>query len=73
MHFEIDKNSQGQYIWRLKSNNGRTFAVSGESYHNKADCEHAIGLVKSAVPDTLVKDLTTGAGILGGLYGLKKM
>jgi len=70
MHFEIDKNSQGQWIWRLRANNGRIVAVSGESYHNRVDCENGINLVKAVTSSTTVKDVSGGAGILGGLGSL---
>jgi uncharacterized protein len=46
MYFEMYKDASGQWRWRLHAQNGRMIADSGESYHNKADCEHAISLVK---------------------------
>lgn len=72
MHFEIDKNSQGQWIWRLKAGNHEIVAVSGESYYNRVDCERGINLVKGVTNATVVKDVSS-QGILGGglgsLYG----
>jgi uncharacterized protein YegP (UPF0339 family) len=38
----------GQWRWTLESSNGKKIANSGEGYHNKADCLHAIQLVKSS-------------------------
>ena len=75
MHFEIDTNAQGQWIWRLKAGNGKIVADSAESYTNRAACEHGINLVKSTDKNTPVQDLTVSKakGLLGGLYGLKKM
>lgn len=35
----------GQWRWRLRAANGEAIA-SGESYHNKQDCLHAIDLIK---------------------------
>jgi uncharacterized protein YegP (UPF0339 family) len=46
MKFEIDKNSAGQFIWRLKAVNGKILATAGESYVRKNDAEHGINLVK---------------------------
>ena len=46
MYFEMYKDASGQWRWRVYAQNGRMIADSGESYHNKADCEHAISLVK---------------------------
>ena len=42
----IDANRQ--YRWRLVAANNRIIANSGEAYHNKADCQHAIDLVKGS-------------------------
>lgn len=36
-----------QWRWRLWSSNNKILADSGESYVNKADCEHAVGLIKA--------------------------
>jgi len=52
MKFEIDKNSAGQYIWRLKASNGKIIATAGESYVRKADAEHGINLVKGTTSIT---------------------
>ncbi len=38
----------GQWRWRLVAGNNRIIANSGESYWNKADCLHAIDLVKGS-------------------------
>ncbi len=48
MYFEIYKDSTHQWRWRLKAANHEVIA-SGESYHNKSDCLHAITLVKSSL------------------------
>lgn len=47
MKFEIDKDSRGQFVWRLKAANGRIIA-NGESYTQKQKCEYAIALVKAS-------------------------
>ena len=38
----------GQWRWTLYASNYKKIANSGESYWNKADCLHAIGLVKGS-------------------------
>ena len=43
--FHILKNEEGKFYWHLKAANGEIVA-NGETYSNKADCDHAIGLVK---------------------------
>jgi hypothetical protein len=46
MYFELYKDVNGQWRWRLKSANRQIIAISGEGYYNKSDCQHAISLVK---------------------------
>ncbi|MEO5605589.1 MAG: DUF1508 domain-containing protein [Novosphingobium sp.] len=48
MHFELYRSLTllgRQWRWRLRAGNGEIIA-SGEGYHNRADAEHAIGLVQ---------------------------
>lgn len=78
MHFEIYEQKQsgllaaaaggGDYRWRLRADNGRIIADSGEGYRNKADCQNGINLVKQTTAATSVVDSTVG-GMLGGLLG----
>ncbi|MNR41201.1 hypothetical protein D3C85_1595620 [compost metagenome] len=63
MYFEIYRQSKGtpstgkgQWRWRLRAGNHETIA-SGESYVNKADCLHAIGLIKGVEGETPVKEI----------------
>ncbi len=46
MRYLIYKDAAHQWRWRLIAANNRIIADSGESYHNKVDCLHAINLVK---------------------------
>ena len=48
MYYEIYKDANGQWRWRLWAANYKIIANSGESYYNRSDCEHAISLVKSS-------------------------
>lgn len=45
MKFQIFLTTQAQHMWRLLAANGLTIATSGESYVQKHDCLHGIGLV----------------------------
>jgi uncharacterized protein YegP (UPF0339 family) len=54
MSFHIYVDNANQYRWRLTAANNRIVAVSGEGYHNRADCQHAITLVKTHGPDAPV-------------------
>lgn len=47
MIFQIFKGEKGQWYWRLKTPNGNSIAISGEGYHNKADCLRGIEIIKS--------------------------
>jgi uncharacterized protein len=42
------KDNQNLWRWRYDSSNHKTIAVSSESYHNRADCEHSIAIMKSS-------------------------
>lgn len=53
-YFKIYRDAKLQYRWRFTATNGRIIAVSSESYINKADCEHSIGLVKREAPNAPV-------------------
>ncbi len=47
-HYEIYRGSNLQWRWRFVAVNGRIIADSAESYHNKADCQHGIALMKGS-------------------------
>ena len=42
------RDANHQWRWRLVAANNKIIANSGEGYHNKADCQHAIRLVKGS-------------------------
>ena len=42
------KDAAGEWRWRLKAENGKIIADSGEGYKNKQDCLDAIGKVKGS-------------------------
>ena len=48
MNFYIYKDVAKEWRWFLFSSNNRKIADSGEGYHNKADCLHAIRLVRGS-------------------------
>jgi uncharacterized protein YegP (UPF0339 family) len=48
-----------QWHWRLVARNGRSIAISGEGYHNKADllqAMHLVGTVDQNTPVSEVKE-----------------
>ncbi len=44
--FEIFKDKQEEYRWRLKATNGQIIATGGQGYKAKADCKHGIELIQ---------------------------
>jgi uncharacterized protein YegP (UPF0339 family) len=48
MYYEMYRDAQRYWRWRLRAANNRTIADSGESYHNESDCRAAIELVKNS-------------------------
>jgi len=48
MSYRIFKDVNGHWRWHLKAANHTIIANSGEAYWNRADCLHAITLVKGS-------------------------
>ena len=48
MRYYVYRDQQNQWRWRLVAANSEIIAVASEGYWNKADCLHAIALVKSS-------------------------
>jgi len=44
--FEVYEDKAKEHRWRLKAPNGQVVAASSEGYKAKADCQHAIDLIK---------------------------
>lgn len=53
MYFQIYRDASNLWRWRLRASNHENIA-SGESYYNKSDCLHAVGLVESTTSKTPV-------------------
>jgi uncharacterized protein YegP (UPF0339 family) len=60
--FELYKDRQGQFRWRLKASNGKIIADSGEGYVQKSDCQHGIDLVKSEAAGAGIIDASAANG-----------
>jgi uncharacterized protein YegP (UPF0339 family) len=61
MRYEMYKDAQLLWRWRLKAANNKIIADSGEPYHNKQDYRDAIDLVKSS-GDAPVVELSWSMG-----------
>jgi uncharacterized protein len=48
MTYYIYKDNQGLWRWYVNASNGKTIAVSSESYYNRQDCLHGIELVQGS-------------------------
>lgn len=46
--FQVYRDVNRQFRWRLIAGNSKRIATSGEGYRNLADCEHAINLVAAS-------------------------
>ncbi len=55
--FEIYKDNQGEFRWRLRAPNGEVIA-SGEGYTSKAGCLNGIESVRKNAPVAEVEDQT---------------
>lgn len=55
MKFELYEDTNSQWRWRLKAQNGEIIADSAESYHNKADCMNGITLVRRSMAAKIVE------------------
>jgi uncharacterized protein YegP (UPF0339 family) len=58
LKFEVYEDKALEYRWRLKAANGQIVAASSQGYKKKADCEHAIDLIKEGAAKAAVKDMT---------------
>lgn len=55
--FEIYKDGQGEFRWRLRAANGEVIA-SGEGYTSKAGCKNGIESVRKNAPKAEIEDQT---------------
>lgn len=46
--YSVYRDAAGEWRWQLRAANNRIIADSGEGYHNRQDCLHAITLVKGS-------------------------
>lgn len=56
--FEVYEDTKGEFRWRLKATNGQAIGNSGEGYKAKADCLHAIDLIKEGASKATTDDKT---------------
>ena len=59
--FEMYKDKAGEYRWRLRMQNTKVIATSGEGYSSKRACEDAIESVKKNAADAAVEEKDSDA------------
>jgi uncharacterized protein YegP (UPF0339 family) len=59
LRFEVFSAANNQWSWRAIASNGRKIAYAGETYHNKSDALHAIGLMQRYAATARVTELAT--------------
>lgn len=42
------RDNQRLWRWSYEASNGKTIAVSSESYHNRADCQRGLDIMKAS-------------------------
>ncbi|RMX08133.1 DUF1508 domain-containing protein [Corticibacter populi] len=55
-YFYVYKDNASEWRWRYVATNGKTIAVSSESYNNLVDCEHSVGLMKASSSAVTIGD-----------------
>ena len=58
--FEVYKDKGGEFRWRLRTQNAKLIASSGEGYADKRSCTAAIESVKRDAPKAPVKEMEEG-------------
>ncbi|MEA2734975.1 MAG: uncharacterized protein QOE14_1426 [Humisphaera sp.] len=60
--FEVYKDKAGEFRWRLRMQNTKVIASSGEGYSSKESCLKAIESVKRVAADAPVKEIEASDG-----------
>ena len=55
MKFEIYKDENGDWRWRLVARNGRIIAVSGEGYKRRGHAEDMVHKIRSLALETEIR------------------
>ena len=70
--FEIYKDKAGEFRWRLRMQNTKVIATSGEGYKEKESCMKAIESVKHVAADAPVKEVEATDSAKEGGSGAKQ-
>ncbi|WCM28130.1 DUF1508 domain-containing protein [Sphingomonas sp. QA11] len=53
-YYNLYQDTQRLWRWKYVASNGKTIAVSSESYYAKSDAQHGIDLMKNSKLDPVV-------------------
>ena len=67
MRFVIRKNSQGKFWWRAVADGNNEILAASELLGTKADCEHAIAIVKAEASYAKTEDRTSETSVRGSV------
>ena len=56
--FQLYQDEKGEFRWRLRANNNKIIADSGEGYKKKNDCLEGIFLAKKLIEKVYFEDET---------------
>lgn len=57
MKFEVYRDAQKQYRWRLIASNGRQIADSSEGYKRRVDCIRAIDRIQADAENATIEEM----------------
>ena len=60
LQFELYRDRNGEFRWRLKAGNGRILGQSSEGYQSRAGCLTAIERIRTGAATATVEDLSAG-------------
>jgi uncharacterized protein YegP (UPF0339 family) len=58
--FELYRDKQKEYRWRLRAGNHQIIAIASEGYSSKPACEHGIDLVRKMTDPEIYEDQQGG-------------
>jgi len=56
LKFEIYKDAQSEFRWRLKAGNNQIIATSGQGYKDKSDCQKGIEIIQAGAAKASVSE-----------------
>jgi uncharacterized protein YegP (UPF0339 family) len=67
MYFVVRKNAQGKFWWRAVADGNNKILAASEMMEHKADCLHAISIVRGEAVDSNIIDRTDETSTRGSV------